>query len=98
TSLCPRSLHDALPLSGVLAAGCSTRPRGPGLAGYRRVARLISRLPDGGRRLNDTLARLTLPAAALEDLQSGGMELGVMDAALARSEEHTSELQRGHLV
>ena len=75
--------RTSVTVAGVLAAGCSTRPRGPGLAGYRRVARLISRLPDGGRRLNDTLARLTLPAAALEDLQSGGMELGVMDATLA---------------
>ncbi|PYG00684.1 Pimeloyl-ACP methyl ester carboxylesterase [Georgenia satyanarayanai] len=68
---------------GVLAAGCSTRPRGPGLAAYRRVAALIARLPDGGRRLNDTLARVALPPAALADLHEGGMELGVMDAALA---------------
>lgn len=75
--------RTAVPVAGILAAGCSTRPRGPGLAGYRRVARLIARLPDGGRRLNDTMARLTLPAAALEDLNAGGMELGVMDAALA---------------
>ncbi|WP_324649619.1 alpha/beta hydrolase [Georgenia sp. H159] len=68
---------------GVLAAGCSTRPRGVGLAGYRRVAALIARLPDGGRWLNDTMARLALPAAAVEDLGAGGMELGAMDAALA---------------
>lgn len=68
---------------GVLAAGCSTRPRGVGLTGYRRLAALIARLPDGGRRLNDTMARLALPTEAIEDLRAGGMELGAMDAALA---------------
>jgi len=71
------------PVVGILAAGCSTRPRGIGLAGYRRLARLIARLPDGGRRLNDGLARLTLPREAVADLDAGGMSLGVMDAALA---------------
>ncbi len=70
-------------VAGVLAAGCSTRPRGAGLAAYRRLAALIGRLPDGGRRLNDTMARLALPRQAREDLAAGGMEVGVMDAALA---------------
>ncbi|MEE6274413.1 alpha/beta fold hydrolase [Georgenia wangjunii] len=68
---------------GVLAAGCSTRPRGPGLSGYRRLAALIARLPDGGAGLNDALARRALPAQALDDLAAGGMSMGVMDAALA---------------
>lgn len=71
------------PVVGVVAAACSTVPRGPGLAGYRRVAALIGRLPDRGRRLNDTMARLALPASARADLDEGGMEMGVMDAALA---------------
>lgn len=72
---------------GVLAAGCSTRPRGIGLAGFRRVAALIARLPDSGRWLNDTLARATLPSQAVEDLRAGGMELGVMDATLGAMAE-----------
>ena len=71
------------PVCGLLAAGCSTRPRGIGLAAYRRLARGINRLPDGGRRLNDTLARVALPAQARADLAEGGMSMGVMDAALA---------------
>jgi len=75
--------RTAQPVAGVLAAGCSTRPRGPGLAGYRRLARVIARLPDGGRGLNDTLARLALPPQAVADLDAGGTALGVMDAALA---------------
>src|SRR5699024_3427770 len=69
-------------VAGVLAAGCCTRPRGVGLAAFRRVAALIARLPDGGRWLNDTLARRTLPPQAVADLQEGGMALGVMDATL----------------
>lgn len=71
------------PLAGLLAAGCSTRPRGVGLVAYRRVAALIARLPDGGRRLNDTLARVALPAQARADLADGGMQMGVMATALA---------------
>ncbi len=71
------------PVAAVVAAGCTTRPRGPGLAAYRRLAALIGRAPGGGRRLNDTLVRLMLPDRARRDLHAGGMELGVMDAVLA---------------
>src|SRR5690625_824668 len=49
------------PVAAGVAAGCTTRPRGPGLAAYRRLAALIGRAPGGGRRLNDTLVRLMLP-------------------------------------
>lgn len=70
------------PVIGLLAAGCGTRPRGVGLSAYRKVAALIGRLPDGGRRLNDTMARLALPPEARADLAEGGMEMGVMAAAL----------------
>lgn len=72
-----------LPVAAVVAAGCTTRPRGPGLAGYRRLAALIGRTPGRGRLLNDTLVRLMLPDRARRDLHAGGMELGVMDAVLA---------------
>lgn len=71
-----------LPVVGLLAAGCGTRPRGVGLSAYRKVAALIARLPDGGRRLNDTMVRLALPPQAGDDLDEGGMEMGVMAAAL----------------
>lgn len=75
--------HTDQEVIGVLAAGCGTRPRGVGLAAYRRVAALIGRLPDGGRRLNDALARRVLPPEAVADLAAGGMQMRVMDAALA---------------
>lgn len=67
----------------VLAASCSTQPRGPGLWVYRHVARAVGRMPDDGARLNDTLARRFLPVAAQDDVAGGGMALDVMDAVLA---------------
>src|SRR5690606_42161221 len=79
----PRAALPGRPLAAVVAAGCTARARGPGLAAHRRVAALIGRAPGGGRRLNDTLVRLMLPDRARRDLHAGGMELGVMDAVLA---------------
>ena len=67
----------------VVAASCSTVPRGPGLAGYRALAALVARLPDHGAGLGDALARLFLPPEAVTDVGAGGMALDVMDAALA---------------
>jgi pimeloyl-ACP methyl ester carboxylesterase len=67
----------------VLAASCSTQPRGPGLWAYRRAARAVARMPDGGARLNDALVQRFLPVAAQDDVAGGGMSLGVMDAVLA---------------
>ncbi|KAE8762530.1 alpha/beta fold hydrolase [Georgenia thermotolerans] len=69
--------------AAVLAASCCTRPAGPPLWAYRRVAAAIARLPDGGARLGEALARRALPAEALADVVAGGMSTGVMDAVLA---------------
>ncbi|WP_152230050.1 alpha/beta fold hydrolase [Georgenia ruanii] len=69
--------------AAVLAASCCTRPAGPPLWAYRRLAGAIARLPDGGARLGEVLARRALPAQALADVNAGGMSVGVMDAVLA---------------
>ena len=69
--------------AAVLAASCSTQPRGPGLVAYRRVARLIGRLPDGGAGVNELMVRRFLPEEARADLAAGGMTMSVMPAALA---------------
>jgi pimeloyl-ACP methyl ester carboxylesterase len=69
--------------AAVLAASCCTQPRGPGLAAYRRIARLIGRLPDGGAGVNELMARRFLPEQARADLAAGGMTMSVMSAALA---------------
>src|SRR5699024_10217027 len=79
-------LHWAARTSGtvdaVLAAGCSVRPHGVPLAGYRRLAALINRLPDRGSRLNDTIATAMLSPAAAKDVAAGGVALDVMVPAL----------------
>lgn len=66
----------------VLAAGCSVRPHGVPLAGYRRIASVINRLPDRGSRLNDTLTTAMLSPAAARDVAAGGVALDVMVPAL----------------
>ena len=53
------------PLAGLLAAGCSTRPRGVGLVAYRRVAALIARLAQRRAELSEGVPVSTaLPAQA----------------------------------
>jgi pimeloyl-ACP methyl ester carboxylesterase len=69
-------------LDGLVAASCSTRPRGVALRGYQRLAAAISRLPDRGRGLNDTMARVFLPPSAVEDVIAGGVALDVMAPAV----------------
>jgi len=69
-------------LDGLVAASCSTRPRGPALTGYQRIADVISRLPDRGRRLNDAMAKWFLSPSAVEDVIAGGVALDVMGPAL----------------
>ena len=69
-------------IDGLVAAACGTRPRGAGLAGYRRLAALIGRLPDRGRAMNDAMVRLFLRGDAVEDVLAGGVALDVMAPAL----------------
>ncbi|WP_400998189.1 alpha/beta fold hydrolase [Agromyces sp. GXQ0307] len=69
-------------LEGLVAASCGTRPRGPGLQSYLRLADAIGRLPDQGRALNDRMARLFLSPAAVDDIVAGGVALDVMRPAI----------------
>lgn len=70
-------------VDAVLAASCAVRPRGVALAGYRRLAELISRLPDQGQGLNDAMSRRMLSAEGVRDVAAGGTALEVMAPALA---------------
>ena len=78
-------------LDGLVAASCSTRPRGAALVGYQRLAAVIARLPDRGRALNDVMARLFLPAAAVADIVAGGVALDVMQPTLTAVGELDAE-------
>lgn len=68
---------------GLVAAGSSFVPVGPGLTGYRALARLIHRMPDRGLGLHTFLVRRTLPPAGARDVLAGGVALDVMAAGLA---------------
>ncbi|TFC05784.1 alpha/beta fold hydrolase [Cryobacterium adonitolivorans] len=67
---------------GLVAAGSSFEPGGPGLAAYRRLARLIHRFPDRGLWLHTFLVRRMLPPAGVRDVLAGGVALDVMDSGL----------------
>jgi len=69
-------------LDGLVAASCGTRPRGAGLAGYRRLAAAIGRLPDRGRALNDLMVQAFLSEEGVDDVLAGGVALDVMAPAL----------------
>lgn len=59
--------------AGLVLAGCSTTPTGPGASVYRGVARLTDRL--GPRRMttvNDRLLRRLYPAERIEPVIAGG--------------------------
>jgi pimeloyl-ACP methyl ester carboxylesterase len=75
--------HRADKVALLVASSCLTLPQGAGLAGYRALARLIRRLPDRGRLLNDTTARLFVGREAAQDIGAGGVALDVMDDTLA---------------
>ncbi|WP_104162419.1 alpha/beta fold hydrolase [Cryobacterium sp. N22] len=68
---------------GLVAAGSSFEPGGPGLTAYRRLARIIHRFPDRGLWLHTFLVRRMLPPAGVRDVLAGGVALDVMDAGLA---------------
>lgn len=84
-------------LDGLIAASCSTRPRGVALRGYQRLAAAIARLPDRGRGLNDSMARWFLPPSAVEDVIAGGVALDVMAPAVGAVGELDIEAALGRI-
>jgi pimeloyl-ACP methyl ester carboxylesterase len=67
---------------GLVAAGSAFVPSGPGLTGYRLLARVIHRLPDRGLALHTLMVRRMLPPAGAADALAGGVALDVMEAGL----------------
>ncbi|MDN5796912.1 MAG: alpha/beta hydrolase [Intrasporangium sp.] len=60
-------------LAGLVLAGCSTTPRGPGAAIYRGVGWLTDRLgPDRMTRLNDRVLHRLYPADRVDPVIAGG--------------------------
>ena len=90
-------------IDGLVAASCGIRPRGVGLAGYRRIAAAIAHLPDHGRALNDFMARLFLPPEGADDVIAGGVATrrdgaGARDDRRARPRGGTRAHRRADLV
>jgi pimeloyl-ACP methyl ester carboxylesterase len=62
-------------VTGLVAAGCSTRPAAAVLSTWGVAARGIGTLPDRGAWLNQSLVDRTLPAVGAADVGAGGYAL-----------------------
>jgi pimeloyl-ACP methyl ester carboxylesterase len=71
------------PIRALLAASCGTQPHRLVLDSWRLASRVINRLPDRGRALNDWAVRAAVRDPLLaDDVLRGGVALDVMDDAL----------------
>ena len=70
------------PVSGLIAASCTSLPRGTGLAAYRVFARAVDRLPDRGMWLTKRILEATIPEDTRADFAAGGYALDTQDIAL----------------
>jgi pimeloyl-ACP methyl ester carboxylesterase len=76
-------------LSGLVLAGCSTTPTGPGAALYRQVAALTDRLgPERMTRINDRVLRRFYPPERIEPVIAGGYWFHPTAAAWSEVMEH----------
>lgn len=69
-------------VAGLVAAGCSSRPRRLLVGGWSLAARGIVRLPDHGAGLNAFMVRRFLPAQGAVDIGAGGFALLVTEEVL----------------
>lgn len=73
---------DRPPVSGLVAASCTSLPRGAGLRAYRLFARAVDALPDRGMWLTGRMLEATIPVETRSDFAAGGYALDTQDAAL----------------
>lgn len=70
------------PVAAFIAAGCTSIPRGAGLAIYRALARGFDRLPRRGQWFTDIVLDRTLPDETRADFGAGGYAYDAQDVAL----------------
>lgn len=70
------------PVAGLVAAACTSLPRGAGLQAYRIVARAVDSLPDRGLWLTQRMIAATIPEENRGDFAAGGYALDTQDTAL----------------
>ncbi|MBB3158373.1 pimeloyl-ACP methyl ester carboxylesterase [Microbacterium proteolyticum] len=71
------------PVAALVAASCTSLPRGPGLATYRFLIRRADGLPDRGLGFTNRVLDLTLPPETRPDFGAGGYAFEAQDSALA---------------
>lgn len=73
---------EAPRVAGLIAASCTSLPRGAGLAAYRAIARAVDRLPDRGMWITNRILEATIPEDTRSDFAAGGYALDTQDTAL----------------
>ncbi len=73
---------EAPRVAGLVAASCTSLPRGAGLAAYRAIARAVDRLPDRGMWITKRILEATIPEETRSDFAAGGYALDTQDTAL----------------
>jgi len=71
------------PVAGLLAAACTSLPRGAGLSAYRMLFRAVKALPGSGMWITRGILTTTVPRETRADFGAGGYALDVQDRALA---------------
>ncbi|MDQ1177986.1 non-heme chloroperoxidase [Microbacterium sp. SORGH_AS 421] len=75
--------EDRPPVAGLVAASCTSIPRGIGLSAYRFFTRRFDSLPDRGLGLTNRVLDRTLPPETRPDFGAGGYAFDAQDTALA---------------
>lgn len=70
------------PVAGLIAASCTSLPRGTGLAAYRLIAGAVNSLPGRGLWLAERILDATIPLETRDDFAAGGYALDTQDPAL----------------
>lgn len=86
-------------LTGLVLAGCSTTPTGPGASIYRQVAALTDRLgPERMTRINDRVLRRFYPPERIEPVIAGGYWFHPTAAAWREVMEHCRPSMLWHVT
>lgn len=70
------------PVAGLVAAACTSLPRGAGLTAYRLLFRAVDSLPDRGMWITRRMLAATIPPETRSDFAAGGYALDTQDSAL----------------
>ncbi|WP_193596220.1 alpha/beta fold hydrolase [Microbacterium sp. YJN-G] len=74
--------EDPPPVAALIAASCTSLPRGAALLTYRALAGAFDRLPDRGRWLTERVLAATIPIENRADFAAGGYALDAQSVVL----------------